>query len=164
MLDVGLGTTAAPTFFRHHVTDDYELLDGGFVSNNPAMIALVDALTCFAIDRRQVHILSIGCGSRRPVLTRLQKALGGRLTWTNAYEGFNYYGSRNADGQAGLLVGRDQLHRYEPTGPSALIGMTDYRSAGQLLPEVAHADAELALPKLRDGYFGEPTTAPIFYH
>ena len=43
----------------------YTFVDGGVWANNPVMIALVDALTCFDVPRENVRILSLGCGEIR---------------------------------------------------------------------------------------------------
>ena len=62
MTTVACATSAAPTFFRPLESDGYRFVDGGLWANNPIMIGLVDALSCFDLDRHQVRILSLGCG------------------------------------------------------------------------------------------------------
>lgn len=49
-----MATAAAPTYFKAIKRDGYTFVDGGVWANNPVMIGLVDALTCFQIERRQV--------------------------------------------------------------------------------------------------------------
>jgi len=45
LVDVGLATTAAPTYLKaHSSTFSANLVDGGLAANNPSMVALVDAL------------------------------------------------------------------------------------------------------------------------
>ena len=62
MAEVAAATSAAPTYLKPVIQDDYVLLDGGIWANNPTMMALVEALTCFTVQRENIAILSIGCG------------------------------------------------------------------------------------------------------
>ena len=62
MTKVAEATSAAPTFFRPLGHGGYTFVDGGVWANNPIMIALVDALTCFTVKPGQIRILSLGCG------------------------------------------------------------------------------------------------------
>ena len=47
LVDVGLSTAAAPTVFAAVKRHGYQFVDGGIWANNPAMIGVVDAMTCF---------------------------------------------------------------------------------------------------------------------
>ena len=72
---------------QHRPTSDlsehngYTLVDGGVWANNPVMLAVIEALTCFDIDRDRIDVLSLGCGDDPYVVSPLQSALGGVLTW-----------------------------------------------------------------------------------
>ena len=79
MVKVGLATAAAPTFFRALEHNGYLMVGGGLWANNPTMNALVDALACFKVDRRQIHILSLGCGERPSIALRLGASLASVL-------------------------------------------------------------------------------------
>lgn len=162
MIDVALATTAAPTFFQPHATADYVLLDGGLIANNPVMVALVDALSCFDIDRRQVRILSIGTGAKRPLISDEQMT-GGRAAWRTIHDSFIYYADKNANGQAGLLIGRDQMVRVTPDGVGAEIDMTDAGKALERLPIAADAAIALHAEKIT-AFFGAGAQSPDFYH
>jgi patatin-like phospholipase/acyl hydrolase len=60
LVDVGLATTAAPTYLKaHSSTFSANLVDGGLAANNPALVALVDALQ---FERRSKR------GAARPTL------------------------------------------------------------------------------------------------
>ena len=63
MTKVAAATAAAPTYFRPLQDGGYTFVDGGVWANNPIMIALVDAITCFDVSRDSIRILSLGCGS-----------------------------------------------------------------------------------------------------
>ena len=61
MRDVGLATAAAPIYFPSHTVGNLNLVDGGLVANNPALLAYMKAAG--HIDpNRDIFILSIGTG------------------------------------------------------------------------------------------------------
>ncbi len=66
--DAVIASTAAfPYFERPFISTsnqgEPELLDGGFVANNPTLFAIADALEAHGIDRQQLRVLSIGVGN-----------------------------------------------------------------------------------------------------
>ncbi|MGH8474870.1 MAG: patatin-like phospholipase family protein [Methylococcales bacterium] len=79
LVDCALATTAVPTFFpvREKMKHFSDLVDGGLVANNPAMVALIDACKILAISDSQrkpereyaskVKMLSAGTGQVRPL-------------------------------------------------------------------------------------------------
>lgn len=97
LVDVGLATSAAPTFFPAHSTKhSHKLIDGGICANNPAMVALVDAFQFERASRRgtpppkditknireQVMLLSVGTGQRGHVPYNTDRLThGGLLHW-----------------------------------------------------------------------------------
>lgn len=143
MVRVGLATAAAPTFFRALPNNGYLMLDGGLWANNPIMCALVDALACYDLSRRQIHILSIGCGETSFTVNDA-RVQGGVLHWLNIFSAAMRAQSLNALGQAYLLVGRDQIVRLDaPESPRA-IPLDDYRRAKDELPAMARSLVEAA--------------------
>ncbi len=64
--------------------------------------------------------------------------------------------SQNATGQAGLLIGRDQLVRLEPSETGARIQMDDFDAANMLLPAEGERVAAENLEGVRH-FFSEPT-------
>lgn len=76
MVDVALATAAAPTVYRAVERDGYTFIDGGIWANNPVMVGVVDALSCFAIDRRQLRVLSLGTGRERFRISRWARVGG----------------------------------------------------------------------------------------
>jgi hypothetical protein len=135
MVTVGQATSAAPCYFRALDSDGYRVVDGGIWANNPVMIGLVDALSCFAIDPAQIQILSLGCG-REPVRVSHSKAVGGLWSWRNVIFAAMDLQSQNALGQARLLIGPERVTRLEPelTRP---IELDDWRRSSVELPPEA---------------------------
>ena len=167
MVDVGLATSAAPTILPVHVAGAYSYVDGGLWANNPAMVAVVDALTCFDIDRRQIRILSIGTGGRRPALGAGQLKSGGLAGWLYRgalIESLMQYGSLNADGQAGLIVGRDRMVRAIPTDEEGVVNMTDFAAAMKTLVPAGERVADSLRDQISTAFFGERAQPAPFYH
>ena len=58
---------AYPVFQKKHIKTpnhgDRDVIDGGFVANNPALFALTDALGPLEVERDDIRMLSIGTGS-----------------------------------------------------------------------------------------------------
>lgn len=132
MVSVALATAAAPTFFRAFPRGEFIMVDGGVWANNPAMIAVVDALTCFDLRRHRVSLLSVGCGSE-PFTVTSQLAIGGLWHWRKIIGAAMHLQSQNALGQARLLIGAERLVRLEPPAFSPSIEMDDYLHAKSLL-------------------------------
>ena len=141
MTKVAAATSAAPTFFKPLRRDGYIFADGGVWANNPIMIGLVEALSAFSTRREDISILSIGCGDTPYTIQRWQVALGGAISWWNVIFAAMHFQSQNAIGQAGLLIGRDNIIRIEPSETSSRIGLDDWRKASGKLP----GEAEQAL-------------------
>ena len=160
MTKVALATSAAPTFFQPWEDSGYVFLDGGLWANDPTMVALVDALTCFDLPRHCVRILSIGCGSSAWVVDRA-KLRGGLLAWRRVIEAAMHLQSHNVRGQAGLLIGRDRLVRVDAPTDGNEIGLDDYRCAVQELVPAAESIVDRAGESLVEAYFSEKT---LVYH
>ena len=77
IVSVALATSAAPTFFSTYRNGTRHFADGGVWANNPIMAALVDALSCFEVDRHKIDILSLGCGDHDMKMTDGQVKRGG---------------------------------------------------------------------------------------
>ena len=136
MSKVATCTSVAPTFFRTLEDDGYVFIDGGVWANNPVMVGLVDALSCFDVERSQVQILSIGCGSNTYRVSGTRISLGGLLSWRNVIDAAMSLQSHNALGQAGLLIGANRLLRLSPPDRFAEIELDDWNQAVALVPGV----------------------------
>jgi Patatin-like phospholipase len=155
MVRVGLATAAAPTFFRALPNNGYLMLDGGLWANNPVMNALVDALACYDLQRRQIRILSLGCGETSFTVGDA-RAKGGLIHWFNIFFAALRAQSLNALGQAYLLVGKDQVLRLDaPPGPNP-IALDDFERARAELPHMARSLVEAAGHEVACLFLSEP--------
>ncbi|WP_199613805.1 CBASS cGAMP-activated phospholipase [Paenibacillus alkalitolerans] len=131
-VDVALGTAAAPTFFRTHVTNSgTPIIDGGVWANNPVGVAVVEAIGVLNWPRDELKVLSLGCTST-PIHVGVARFLpmgigywGPRIT-----EVFMAGQSSQALGTASLLAGSENLIRISPTVPNkySLDGIKEIRS------------------------------------
>lgn len=96
LVDIALSTSAAPTYFAAHSSKhSSNLVDGGVCANNPAIIALVDALqfqrpskrgTKEPTDRSEIALLSIGTGESCAMSYDYKKlASGGEWDWARSF-------------------------------------------------------------------------------
>lgn len=137
VVTVALATSAAPTYFSVYANGNRRFADGGVWANNPVMIALVDSLTCYDLDRDQIDILSLGCGESEMVITDKQVRLGGLWHWKEIIASAMHLSGQNAMGQAGLLIGRDRLVRLDAPVIADPIGLEDVARAMAELPPIA---------------------------
>lgn len=151
---VGLATAAAPTYFAALPNNGYTMVDGGLWANNPVMNALVDALACFDLDRRQVRILSLGCGETT-FKVDAGKATGGMWRWKRAIQAAMRAQSLNALGQAFLLVGKNQVIRLDAPESANPIELDDYKRARAELPSMARSLVEASGHKIAEMFLGE---------
>jgi patatin-like phospholipase/acyl hydrolase len=165
MVTAALATAAAPTYFPVYKDRGRFFADGGVWANNPVMIGLVDALACNQLDRRQVHILSLGSGDTEIRITDKQIRHGGLWSWRDIVSSAMHLQSQNAIGQAGLLVGRDQLLRFNaPAMPENPIALDDYGRANRELPAIAARLVDESGALIRDRFLFEPAEPCRAFH
>lgn len=64
--DVGLATSAAPTYFSPYLMHDSHMVDGGLIANGPALVAYHEATHFLGVKPEELHILGVGTmGSKR---------------------------------------------------------------------------------------------------
>lgn len=160
MVTAAMATAAAPTYFPVYKDRGRFFADGGVWANNPVMIGLVDALACHQLQRRQVHILSLGSGDTEISITEKQIKFGGLWYWREIIASAMHLQSQNANGQAGLLIGRDQLLRLNaPPMPQSPIQLDDYNRASRELPPIAARLVEEHGDVIRERFLFEPADA-----
>lgn len=164
MVEVGMGTSAAPTYFKPSVDDHYQLLDGALIGNNPIMMAVIDMISRVDIKPSDIRVLSLGTGAKLPPLTRKQIEGAGLWAWKEAVDHFNFYQSKNALGQASLLIGPQNIHRAEPIPDNCGIDLGDYSSASKCLPDDAVIQARRDFNLLSDVFFQTKAKPLQFYY
>lgn len=157
LVDIGLSTAAAPTFFSAVERNGYVFADGGIWANNPAMIGVVEALSCFGIERTQIRLLSLGCGQKRYKMKSWHRA-GGLLIWAfKFYQSAMRTQSHNALGQAGLLIGKENLIRLDGNEESRGIAMDDVDRAIDKLPGIARSLVEASGHRIYEMFLSDDT-------
>lgn len=137
---VAMATAAAPTYFPvHRMPDHVRLVDGGVWANNPAMVALVEAVgkRHLAIPIEHVNLLSLGTMSalrgRRAKLDR-----GGKLAWAKA--GVDVLLDASAIGvsnQANALLD-DRFVRVDGRGLQNELKLDDTTTVAELIGAARH--------------------------
>jgi len=103
-----------------------------------------------------VHILSLGTGDTEIRFTENQIIHGGLIDWYEIISSAMHLQSQNATGQAGLLIGRDQLLRLNaPPMPDNPIALDDYDRASQELPPIAAQSVNAQGQLIRDRFLFE---------
>ena len=162
MVEVALSTSAAPLYFRPLDAGGYRYVDGGVWANNPTMIGLIEALTCFDIQPEQIRILSLGCGREPFRVGWFQAIFGGLFAWRYIIFAAMHLQSENARNQARLLVGPNNFVRLEPETVDP-IKLDDWSRASCELPPLAKKDLAPHLRTIQSLFFGEPADRPRFY-
>ncbi len=140
---VAAATAAAPTFFKPLEDRGYTFVDGGVWANNPVMVGLVDAMSCFDVPTENIRILSLGCGNHNHAVVNGWKiSMGGLLVWRNIIYASMQLQSMNALGQAGLLIGQDKIIRIAPPETQRAIALDDWTRASKELPDLAKEAVE----------------------
>ena len=137
MAHIAKTTSAAPAHFKPVVSNlGYEFIDGGVWANNPVMVAIADALSCFNIRREQLSVLTMGCGRTRYEMGWIRRNLGGMLSLTSLLFETMEIQSQNVTGQARLIAGGDRVLRIDSPPPSNPIALWDWERAVAELPAV----------------------------
>lgn len=156
-------TSAAPTIFQGHAAgDDHVFLDGGIWANNPIMAAIVDTLSAYVLTREQIQIFSIGTGNA-PYDISAFALRGGLFHWRQIIKGAMFLTTDNAQAQACLLLGPENILRMEPKGSGAEIDLDDWRSAITQLPALARSDYEANKERIASLFTNKVAPRDRFY-
>lgn len=128
------------------------MVDGGIWANNPINNAVTDALSCYAIDRRQIQILSLGCGETAFEFTR-RRSVGGMIGWRDVVSAAMRAQSKNALGQAYLLMGKDRVMRLGAPESARPIDLDDFLRARDELPAMARSLVEASDQEIATVFF-----------
>jgi hypothetical protein len=89
------------------------------------------------VTREQIRILSLGCGEGLYSVAGNKLSWGGMFQWRDIISAAMRLQSQNALGQAGLLIGPENLIRVEPPPEVGLIELDDWHTAVERLPAAA---------------------------
>lgn len=137
---VAMATAAAPTYFpAHQLPDRVRLVDGGVWANNPAMVALTEAVGVphLAVPLSDVHLLSLGTVSK---LHSQRKHLdeGGLWSWRNdAVEVVLDASAIGVSNQARSLLGH-RFHRVNALATTDEVRLDDVRTVNDLIAMARH--------------------------
>jgi len=86
MVDVGLATSAAPTYFPSHPVGDRALVDGGVFAANPVVAAIAEALKRRGdapadLGPQELLVVSLGTGQYEVGSEQKRVARWGRIGW-----------------------------------------------------------------------------------
>ncbi len=139
MKDVALATSAAPTIYRAHENDGYTFVDGGVWANNPLMLGVIEALSCYDVPRERIKVLSLGCGDDPYVVSKGMLG-GGHWRWRQIIFAAMRLQSLAATNQARLMLGPENVIRIDAPTTTPKIDLDDWRrSINELLPAVGPA-------------------------
>lgn len=159
-VDAAMATSAAPTYFRHHLTQDsVGLTDGGTWAGNPTALAVVEAIAVLGWPSESLHVLSLGCLDESYTLS---KRAGVGTLGSKVIKLFMDGQSHSAMGIAKLLTGheheRTAIHRINHTVPYNTYKMDDARVI-QDLKGLGFSLARDRQPVLHPVFFGRPADA-----
>jgi len=121
--EVAMATSAAPTYFPAFRlgSDRTRLIDGGVWANNPSPIAVVEAVSSFGADLKQIRLFSLGTTSAATVR---KKSLdhGGFVQWgLGGLEVLLKGQSVGASTAAFHLLGEEHVLREDPVIPAGVL-------------------------------------------
>jgi patatin-like phospholipase/acyl hydrolase len=157
-VDVALATAAAPTYLPGMQLDDARLVDGGIWANNPAMVALTEAVGPLGQPLDTIRVFSLGTTTDvRRRSRRLDR--GGLLPWAReAIEVLIRAQSESAIKQVCHFLGMDRVLRLNPIVPVGLLAL-DKVDAGHLMGLAGH-ESRIASPTFTRCFADH--TAPAF--
>jgi patatin-like phospholipase/acyl hydrolase len=147
-VDVAMATSAAPTYLPGFPLAGTRLIDGGVWANNPAMVAVVEAVGTCGVPMGDLQVFSLGTTVEvRHRSRRLDQ--GGLLPWARAaVDVILRAQSISANNQVHHLLSPDRLLRLNPVVPAGLFAL-DKADAADLIGVASHA-SRAASPRFAD--------------
>jgi hypothetical protein len=157
VIDVALATSAAPTYFQQHLTEEcVGLIDGGIWANNPTAVAVTEAIGILNWPANQLYVLSLGCLDE---VYSLPKRAGLMPLASKLISLFMNGQSRGSMGIAKLLTGhehqRNAIFRVNPPVTQGKYPMDD-TSAILELKGLGFSEARERIPSLEPIFFSTP--------
>lgn len=152
VVEVALATTAAPGYLPAVNLASHRLVDGGTWANNPVLVGVAECFDRLDGQRNHIRVLSVGTTSE---VQRRHRSLdrGGIIQWVRHGRDLVLRGySAAATNHAGLIVGRDNLIRFDAPVPDGLHGL-DAVDPADLVGRAEAASRHLS-----------PRLTPLFEH
>jgi len=122
-VDVAMATAAAPTYLPGMALGGARLVDGGVWANNPAMVALTEAVGPLRVPLDHIRVFSLGTTTDRPHRSR-RLDRGGLLPWArDVVEVLMRAQSESAAKQIRHFLGTDNVLRLNPTVPTGALAL-----------------------------------------
>lgn len=156
-LDAALATSAAPTYFRQHITSTGAgLIDGGVWASNPIALAVTEAIGLLKWHPAELHVLSLGCLQE---VYAIPKWAGIGTLGLKAINLFMDGQAMGAMGMAKILTGdgheRQAIHRIDHKVPRGKFRMDDTRLILDL-KGLGHTKGRESFPLLQSIFFMHP--------
>ena len=160
--EVGMATSAAPTFFPPYCSSwGTTYVDGGIWANRPSLVGIVEALQYLDYQQEEIHLLSIRTPGSQFRLPKM--AINGRIPWIRKGRLIEIiFGANGAaatfDGQ--ILLGDRFLEIAADSGisPISLDDATQLDSLKGLGEEAARTN----LDRVANAFFANPVTPACF--
>lgn len=157
VIDAALATSAAPTYFQQHLTNEgVGLIDGGIWANNPIAVAVTEAIGLLGWSASDLYVLSLGCLNQA---YSLPKAGGIGTLATKLVSLFMSGQSHGAIGMAKLLTGhqyqREAIFRVDHTIPTGQYSMDSVEAISDL-KSLGVSYARKEMPRLKPVFFTHP--------
>jgi patatin-like phospholipase/acyl hydrolase len=151
---VALATASAPTYFPAcREVDRARLIDGGVWANNPAMVALVEAVATLQVPIKHVSMLSLG--TYDPVAKRHRRVDGGgKVAWLRDNAAIDVVLRAQSIGIANhvrLLLGGDRVLRIDPKVPPQDVSLDNVRGIDELIARAAH-HSRILMPAIKERF------------
>jgi patatin-like phospholipase/acyl hydrolase len=157
IVDAAMATSAAPTYFQQHMSEEsIGLIDGGIWANNPIAVAVTEAIGVLKWPADELYVLSLGCLDEAYALP---KSAGVGPLANKLVSLFMNGQSHGAMGIAKLLTGheyeRNAIFRVNHTIPAGKYSM-DGTFAIRDLKGLGCSYARERFPALRAVFFTTP--------
>lgn len=150
-VDVALSTSAAPTYFPTHISQQaVPLVDGGLWANNPVGFAVVEGIGILGWNAAEIKVLSVGCTSEPLSVGWGRSWALGKAYWaTKLTEVFMTAQSSASLGMAIVLTSDDHssVFRINPVVAKNKFTLDSTKDIG-LLKGLGHTEARNAFPSL----------------
>jgi patatin-like phospholipase/acyl hydrolase len=157
VVEVGLATSAAPTYFPAAKTGIGVMIDGGVWANCPVMVGVTDALHLFECRPREVRVLSIGT-TTIPEFIKEPVREGGLFEWAKPIPSILMHAAKLAAIEQAKRLS-DCFIRIDETVNSGRFEMDDIDAIGDL-EQMGRAIARREFAELKRPFFSRRAPYP----